>query len=118
LVSNPAKSAVPELIKILSRVFQWEVVGSNQSPITDSDVPEHLVGGASYGQRRIAHFDLLIHSWFIRSIYEREAVMGYLNMWLLLFGSPSILILISLVGVHTWENAKSSGQTWSAKNHE
>jgi hypothetical protein len=43
-------------IKILSGVFQREVVGSNQSPVTNSDAVEHLLGGDSYGQRRIVHF--------------------------------------------------------------
>jgi hypothetical protein len=67
----PAKSTILKLIKILSGVFQREVVGSNQSPVTNSDAAEHLVGGASYGQRRIAHLDFLIDPECVTSIRER-----------------------------------------------
>jgi hypothetical protein len=51
------KSTILKLIKILSGVFQQEVVWSNQWTVTNSDGAEHLMGGAPYGQRRIAHFD-------------------------------------------------------------
>lgn len=40
--------------------------------------------------------------------------MNYLNMWLLLLGSPSIIVLLVFVGIHTWENARTSNQDWSA----
>jgi hypothetical protein len=44
--------------------------------------------------------------------------MENLNMYLLLFGSPSIIILLSFVVVHTWENVRTSNQNWSAENHQ
>ena len=44
------------VIRMLSQVFQREVDASNQSPVTNSDAVDHLMGGVSYGQRRIVHF--------------------------------------------------------------
>ena len=41
--------------------------------------------------------------------------MDNLNLCLLLFGSPSIVILLSFVIVHTLENARTSNQNWSAR---
>jgi hypothetical protein len=55
------KSTILKLIKILSGVFQREVDGSNRWPVTNSDGAEHLMGGVSYGQRRIAHFDFQLN---------------------------------------------------------
>ena len=42
--------------------------------------------------------------------------MNYLNMWLLLLGSPSIIVLLIFVGVHTWENSRTQTQEWSAND--
>ena len=44
--------------------------------------------------------------------------MQDLNLFLLLFGSPSIIVLFSFVVVHTWENAKTSNHNWSAEDQE
>jgi len=44
--------------------------------------------------------------------------MVNLNLYLLLFGSPSIVILFSFVAVYTWENVKTSNQNWSANSQE
>ena len=44
--------------------------------------------------------------------------MQDLNLFLLLFGSPSIIVLLSIVVIHTLENAKTSNHNWSAENQE
>jgi hypothetical protein len=44
--------------------------------------------------------------------------MENLNLYLLLFGSPSIIMLLSFVAVHTWENMRTSNQNWSTSNQE
>ena len=44
--------------------------------------------------------------------------MENLNMYLLLFGSPSIIILLAFVVVLTCENVRTSNQNWSAEDHK
>jgi hypothetical protein len=60
------------------QTFQREVVGSNQSPVTNSDEVEHLMGGASYGQRRIAQFgsqlDPLVDSFDLKVRHRRKGL--------------------------------------------
>jgi len=44
--------------------------------------------------------------------------VDYLDKFLLLFGSPSIIVLFSFVAVHTWESVRTSNQHWSAKDYK
>jgi len=44
--------------------------------------------------------------------------MDYLNVCLLLFGSPSIIILLAFVVVLTRENVRTSNQSWSANKYK
>jgi len=44
--------------------------------------------------------------------------MVNLNLYLLLFGSPSIVMLFSFVAVYTLENIRTSNQNWSATSQE
>lgn len=44
--------------------------------------------------------------------------MDTLNISLLLFGSPSIFILLAFVVVLTCENVRTSNQNWSAEDHK
>src|ERR1035441_6273032 len=55
-------------------------------------------------------------SW--RRACARRAVVGYLDKFLLLFGSPSIIVLFSFVAVHTCDNVTTSNQHWSAKDYK
>ncbi len=43
--------------------------------------------------------------------------MNNLNECLLLFGSPSIIIVLGVVVVYTWDSVRTSNQHWSAKNY-
>jgi sulfur carrier protein ThiS len=96
------KSTLLKLVKILSGVSQRQVVGSNQSPVTNSDAAEHLVGGASYCQRRIAHSDFLIHPWFITSIRERgrhgKLEYVFASVWFSVNLHPPVLCRCSHMG--------------------
>jgi hypothetical protein len=55
-------------------------------------------------------------SW--RRACARRIVVDYLDKFLLLFGSPSIIVLFSFVAVHTWESVRTSNQHWSAKDYK
>jgi hypothetical protein len=44
--------------------------------------------------------------------------VDYLDKFLLLFGSPSIIVLFSFVVVHTWDSVRTSNQHWSAKDYK
>ncbi len=94
--------------------FTRGFIGVTNPLVTNSDAAEHLVGGPITAKGALFIFSF----WFILSSslqFVRGVIMDSLNQFLLLFGSPSIVILLSFVVVHTLENVRTSNQNWSAK---